>query len=180
MPWPLASAGHQQPWYWLFKINRKLSLTRGGISITRAFQQWEIIENTNIHVYVNVAWMNLPPQWFTVVGVKYPQEQTTIYAAGSSLGQTMCMSETFLMISWLWSILRSSSASIMIRCTHYIPRSLSSEWFTKDTHSPLGRGMGVLREIEAWAKFYLRSWLKFEQSLPLKLVRFNQYLGISY
>ena len=133
MPWPLASAGHQQPWYWLFKINRKLSLTRGGISITRAFQQWEIIENTNI--YVNVAWMNLPPQWFTVVGVKYPQEQTTIYAAGSSLGQTMCMSETFLMISWLWSILRSPSASIMIRCTHYIPYpTITFLWMIYERH----------------------------------------------
>ena len=28
MPWPLASPGHQQPWYWLCKIGKSWSFTR--------------------------------------------------------------------------------------------------------------------------------------------------------
>ena len=32
MPWLLASPGHQQPWYWLYRIDRSLSYSRRNVN----------------------------------------------------------------------------------------------------------------------------------------------------
>ena len=58
MPWLLASPGHQQPWYWLCKINQFLSSTRMDVCITAVLRQLrEMVENANIHIYSKILLM---------------------------------------------------------------------------------------------------------------------------
>ena len=51
MPWLLSSPGHQQPWYWMFWMNRTC-LPWGWIQTPQASQCWEITKkNTNIFLW---------------------------------------------------------------------------------------------------------------------------------
>ena len=51
MPWLLASPGHQQPWYWLYRIGQGHCPPWGKISAAASTQRGKMIEmETHVHI----------------------------------------------------------------------------------------------------------------------------------
>ena len=48
MPWLLTSPGHEQPWYWLYRICRSFSYLRKGFEVPVSYQCGGMTYNVNI------------------------------------------------------------------------------------------------------------------------------------